>query len=291
MAIKLNTLYFFSVMANSSSFNEAAEKLGVSQQALSKTLAQLEEDLGQPLILRNHRGGERLTDAGKLLLNRSQTLLHSVYELEHLFDSPTITKRPESLRMGFISVLGSQIRNTIQKWEESRDVELTLLLLHSHSRLEDSLLQEELDFGIASQPASSSELTSVLLRSVPFVIVGNKHMQGTWDELTYLSFGDDPQQGGSFNVWPEATWPRKILGKFDITMATQLCIQGIGCIHIPQSFFPIVGPLGLKRNDLSILCPPPFTAYFERYLIFANRDCPPHMQAFKDELLSTAEVK
>lgn len=285
MAIKLNTLYFFSVMASSDSFNDAAEKLGVSQQALSKTLAQLEDELGQPLILRNNRGGERLTPAGKLLFNRSQVLLNSVYDLENLFDAPRIEEKAKRLRIGATSVLDTQIREQVQHWKKTQHIHPTLLLFHSQCRLENQLLQQDLDLGIASQPAVSEALSSILLRSVPFVIVGNKHMQGDWHELAYLSFSDAPEQGGCFNVWPETVWPRKILGKFDITMATQLCIQGIGCIHIPQSFLPITGPLGLKGNSLRILCPPPFTAQFKRYLIFSAQNHAPHVLAFKEELL------
>lgn len=289
MAIKLNTLYFFSVMASSDSFNAAAEELGVSQQALSKTLAQLEEELGRPLILRNNRGGERLTPAGKLLLNRSQSLLRSVYDLENLFDESPDPQQSESLRIGFTSVLDSHVRKLVQQWEAFRHIQPTLLMFHAQSRLEDKLLHQELDLGVSSQPAFSKELSSVLLRAVPFVIVGNKHMQGAWHELVYLSFGDTPQQGGYFNVWPEDLWPRKILGKFDITMASQLCIQGIGCIHIPQSFLPIVGPLGLKGNTLKVLCPPPFSAQFERYLIFSAQNQSAHVLAFKDNLLRNIE--
>lgn len=287
MAIKLNALYFFSVIARSESMSEAAETLGVSQQALSKTLAHLEDELCSPLILRHSRGGERLTPAGKHLLKRSKNLLHSVYNLEHLFDSISPPQQPECLRIGSVSVLDRQIRHTVQKWKETQLMHPTLLLFHSQSRLENSLLQQELDLGVASQPALSSELRSVLLRSVPFVIVGNKHMQGPWHELNYLRFGDSPSQGGCFNVWPEAKWPRKILGKFDLTLATQLCLQGVGCLHVPQSFLPINGPLALQGSAIRTLCPPPFSARFERYLLFSTQHCAPHALAFKDELLKT----
>lgn len=288
MALKLNALYFFSVIAESDSINDAADQLGVSQQAVSKTLAQLEKELGSPLILRNHRGGERLTPAGKLLFNRSQTLLRSVYALENFFDRPSVEHKPESLRIGAASVLDSHTRQLVQEWEEKRQVQSTLLLFRSQSRLENSLLQQDLDLGIASQPALSDQLTSVLLRSVPFVIVGDKNIQGDWHELSYLSFSDSPQQGGYLNVWPEDKFPRKILGKFDITMAIQLCVRGLGCIHIPRSFLPVAGPVGLKAHDLTILCSPPFSAHFERHLIFSEQNCAPHVRAFKAELLKLA---
>jgi DNA-binding transcriptional LysR family regulator len=292
MSIKLNTLYFFSVVASLDSFNEAAEQLGVSQQALSKAIAQLEEDLGHPLILRNNRGGDRLTYAGRMLLTRSQTLLHSVLELEHLFYTDTEpTDVPNRIRIGSMSILDHIVSQTVQAYKEKQHVHPTLLLFHSQSRLENELLNQMLDLAVSSQPALSSELDSYLLRSTPFVIIGNKHMQGAWHELEYLSFNDDPRQGGCFNHWPEEQWPRKVLGKFDITMATQLCIQGIACIHIPQAFLPIRGPLGLKNNNLAILVEPPFQAFFNRYLLLPKASVSPSVQQFKQELLTKcAEV-
>ncbi len=286
MTIKLNALYSFSIIARSSSFNEAAEQLGLSQQALSKSLAQLEEELGSTLILRNNRGGERLTRAGKLLLNQSHDILQSAYDLERLFDKPqTLESTAKNLRIGSMSIIEQPIRELMQNWETTQSIQASLLLFHSQSTLENSLLQQNLDLGIASRPAFSEELTSILYQSTPFIIVGRKGTQGDWHELPYLSFDDTPSQGGYLNVWPEDKWPRKVLGKFDLLMAIQLCIQGVGCIHIPQGLFPIKGPMAVKQNDLDILCPPPFSADMKRYLIFSEQHCAPHAKAFKDELL------
>jgi DNA-binding transcriptional LysR family regulator len=81
MSLKLNTLYFFSAIAESDSFQEAAERLFITQQALSKALMQLEQDVGQPLLYRNQRGKQRLTPAGKLLYQKSQSLIASVLTL------------------------------------------------------------------------------------------------------------------------------------------------------------------------------------------------------------------
>lgn len=67
-------LQYFSRIAECGSFSAAARELLVSQPALSRSVAKLEEELGQPVF---ERGGRRLklTDAGELLLERTRQIL------------------------------------------------------------------------------------------------------------------------------------------------------------------------------------------------------------------------
>jgi LysR family glycine cleavage system transcriptional activator len=60
----LNALRAFEAAARTASFTKAGEELGVSQSAISKQVALLEEQLGQELFYRQHRQIE-LTEAGQ----------------------------------------------------------------------------------------------------------------------------------------------------------------------------------------------------------------------------------
>jgi LysR family hydrogen peroxide-inducible transcriptional activator len=60
--------------AELSSFTRAAEAVALSQPALSRSIARLEEELGQPLFERQTRKIS-LTDVGKLLQTRAQQIL------------------------------------------------------------------------------------------------------------------------------------------------------------------------------------------------------------------------
>ncbi|VUX15208.1 Hca operon transcriptional activator [Streptococcus pasteurianus] len=51
----LEHLYEFAVLAESKNFSEAAEKLFISQSALSKHIKSLEQELGVPLFNRENR--------------------------------------------------------------------------------------------------------------------------------------------------------------------------------------------------------------------------------------------
>ena len=63
----LEHLYEFAVLAESKNFSEAAEKLFISQSALSKHIKSLEQELGVPLFNRENRSAT-LNEYGQLLL-------------------------------------------------------------------------------------------------------------------------------------------------------------------------------------------------------------------------------
>ena len=55
MRIELRHLYAFVAVADSLHFRRAAERLNVAQPALSRTIAQLEDAIGEALFVRNNR--------------------------------------------------------------------------------------------------------------------------------------------------------------------------------------------------------------------------------------------
>jgi LysR family hydrogen peroxide-inducible transcriptional activator len=72
--VELSQLRYFLTIAARGNFTRAALELGVSQPALSRAIAKLEEELGQPVFERKPRSVD-LTDAGRLLRTRAQEVL------------------------------------------------------------------------------------------------------------------------------------------------------------------------------------------------------------------------
>lgn len=70
-------LSHFQCVAETRNFTRAAERLNVSQPALSRSIQRLEEEIGQPLFDRKPRSVD-LTDAGQLFLTRAQQILLSL---------------------------------------------------------------------------------------------------------------------------------------------------------------------------------------------------------------------
>ncbi|SFR46498.1 DNA-binding transcriptional regulator, LysR family [Marinobacter daqiaonensis] len=73
-----NALKAFVTIIDQGSFSEAAETLHLTQPAISKRLAALENQLGTPLLERSHRQ-IRLTDAGARLLPHARRILDEVH--------------------------------------------------------------------------------------------------------------------------------------------------------------------------------------------------------------------
>lgn len=77
----LRQIRYFVGIVDCGSLTRAAQEMRVAQPALSQHLKRLEEELGQPLLLRTRRGIVP-TEAGRLLYERGQSLLGQVATLQ-----------------------------------------------------------------------------------------------------------------------------------------------------------------------------------------------------------------
>lgn len=76
----IHSLRSFLMVAQCLSFTEAAKRIYIGQSALSKQIAELEEELGVELFFRHHRSLE-LTASGKTLLREGTILIDKVAEV------------------------------------------------------------------------------------------------------------------------------------------------------------------------------------------------------------------
>lgn len=95
-------LRYFREVAHEGHLTRAAERLNVSQSALSSQLRQLEDRLGQPLFNRVGRRLE-LTEAGEIALDHADRIFGTGQELLDVLLHGAVTHRP--LRVGALSTL------------------------------------------------------------------------------------------------------------------------------------------------------------------------------------------
>lgn len=93
----LNLYYVFYITAQCGNISAAAKKLFISQPAVSKSIARLEENLQTELFLRSSRG-VHLTDSGSLLYQQLDTAFHAIAVGEEQL------LRSEALGMGKLSI-------------------------------------------------------------------------------------------------------------------------------------------------------------------------------------------
>jgi DNA-binding transcriptional LysR family regulator len=98
--IDLRVLRYFQAVAEELSFSRAAQRLRVAQPALSRTIKELEEQLGVVLLARTRRS-VALTPAGRVLLNDTGLLLQRLDEtFRHV--QRTAAGEEGELRLGYI---------------------------------------------------------------------------------------------------------------------------------------------------------------------------------------------
>src|SRR4051794_37541830 len=101
MDVNTRLLRYFAVVAEEGNLTRAAERLFVSQPALTKQIRQLEGQLGLPLFVRS-RAGMTLTAAGQALAGRLPAVLAGVDDaLREAKNAAGIAARV--LRVGFLA--------------------------------------------------------------------------------------------------------------------------------------------------------------------------------------------
>lgn len=196
--MELYQLRYFLKAAEREGFTRAAEELGISQPALSRAIASLEAELGQPVFERQGRK-VALTDAGRLLQSRAQQVVALVEDAKN-----EITDDGESgrLRVAAIPTIAPYFlpgvlrefsrqhpRASILIQEDVTDVALRkcsqgevdaviLALPVSARHLEiDELLEEELILVLPAGHALARKRT-VTMRDIepyPFVLLDEAH--------------------------------------------------------------------------------------------------------------------
>lgn len=98
MLNRLEMMRIFCAAAEASSFKEAAARLGVSPQAVTRAVKELEQKVGEPLFYRNTRQ-MRITDFGEQLANRARDKISGI---DDLFKSSD--KQPDADIAGIVRI-------------------------------------------------------------------------------------------------------------------------------------------------------------------------------------------
>lgn len=125
-------LHYFWAVAKEGSLTRAAQKLHVSQSALSTQIRQLEATLGQSLFVRAARA-LHLTEAGRIALGYADSIFSAGQELVAVVRERLAPNR-QALRIGAVATLSRNFQDNLLRPLLSRDdVELAL---HSGSLAE-----------------------------------------------------------------------------------------------------------------------------------------------------------
>ena len=154
--MELTTLKAFIAVAENRSFSLAAEKIFLTQPAISKRIATLESQLGTALFDRIGRQIQ-LTEAGRALLPRAQKIINEVEDSRRAIAN--LSRKVEGkLRIGTSHHIGlhrlpSVLRQYIQRYP---DVELDLRFMDSEEACR-AVERGEIELGIVTLPLTPNE--------------------------------------------------------------------------------------------------------------------------------------
>ena len=166
-------LRLFWAIANEGALNRAAERLHISQSAVSAQLKKLEDRLGHPLF---ERAGKRLiiTEAGKIALDYANTIFKAGDDLLSTFEGKPKSSR-QILRVGALTTLSRNFQMEFLKSLVDRsDVEL-IIRSGTMRELLTQLASLRLDVVLtntAPQADLRASIQSHLLKQQPVSIVG-----------------------------------------------------------------------------------------------------------------------
>lgn len=125
MHLNFHHLRYFHAIAREGSLTRAAQRLNLSQSALSVQLRKLEESLGHPLFDREHKSLV-LTEAGKLALDHAESIFRLGADLVDALQQRRSDRR-QVLRVGAVATLSRNFQmRLLGDLARREDVELVL---------------------------------------------------------------------------------------------------------------------------------------------------------------------
>ncbi|MFS2102135.1 LysR family transcriptional regulator [Variovorax sp. Varisp85] len=108
MSNRLEALRVFCTAADAANFRDAAVRLSVSPQVVTRAVRELEDELGEPLFHRSTRGVQ-LTDFGRQLAERARVAVGGVDDLFHRTDRRALSQHAGTVRVTAPGIFGRRL--------------------------------------------------------------------------------------------------------------------------------------------------------------------------------------
>jgi LysR family transcriptional regulator, cyn operon transcriptional activator len=173
--MELRQLRYLLAIAQEANFTRAAEKVFVSQSALSQQIQTLEQEIGTILLDRSKRG-VRLTAAGEILCHHAQRILLELEQAEVAIQELEGLQRGE-LRVGVVQTVNDYLMPGLVAAFSALHPHIKLSIDElSSDQIETRLECGELQVGLGFVPTSSPNIASEALFEEQLVlIVRNDH--------------------------------------------------------------------------------------------------------------------
>lgn len=171
-AMEIHQLTYFVAVAETGGFSRAAERCNVAQPSLSQQIMKLEQEIGQPLFERLGRK-VLLTDAGRMLLPRANTILSELHTIKHGV-SQAAEPREGALSVGFIPTIAPFVLpRVIRGFRQAFPLAALAVQEDFTDNLIRDLVDGKLDVGIMSLPIHNKQIKTQELLTEPLMVASS----------------------------------------------------------------------------------------------------------------------
>ncbi len=274
MTISYRNMFAFIQVAESATFIEAAEKLHITQPALSTAIKKMETQLGGPLFSRSTRRVQ-LTPEGRTLLPNAKRLINewddTVHDMQNLF----------AMKKGTLSIAAmpsfaaSKLPSILKQFHQSQpDVRIRVLDVVMEKVIE-MVLAGRVEVGFTFEPEVSDGLCFQPLFKDSFIVVTHpthaiaSSSEGVeWERVCDSEFiamnrgsalrkwiDDIAMKHGALNIVAETgqlgTIGQLIKQQMGISLVPSLCkeqMESIGLVCMPLLNSPMQKNVGMVRS-------------------------------------------
>ncbi len=169
--MRIEPLLAFCAVVEQGSFSKAAETLYLTQPAISMSIKQLEQEYGQPLLIRRNKVKLTLTPLGEKLYMLTKDMKNVIENVEHLrMDS--IQQINKAINIQCVVPAGAYVltQKIIEFTEIHSDIKLSITTTNTEKAIED-LLQGESDLAMLFSPKDNENLQPVKSWDDEFALV------------------------------------------------------------------------------------------------------------------------
>lgn len=247
--VTLRQFRYFVAVAESGSVAAASRMLAIAQSALTKSLAELEDELGSPLFLRSSRG-MTLTPQGHRFLVGARKVIASVADALRMQAGEASAGLTGTLAIGVTSlVAGYYLSELLSRFRRLCPEVQVLVTEETPQFLEHLLINGELDLAIMVSSALGEPqalVVEVLTRSRNRAWLATNHALAEQDELTLADCAAQPQvvlEADRIDELMRSVWarhqlkPRTLLRTSSLEAVRSLVGAGAGIAVLPDFLY------------------------------------------------------
>ncbi len=166
----LTLIRSFLAVAETGAITEAAERIGITQPALSRRLQQFEDHLGVPLMVRGRKGAT-LTEIGRLVQSEAQAILARYEHMQEMVNSHQRLEGGTVRIGGGATAVSYMLPEAIAAFQTAHPQVRFQMREAGSSEIADDVLAGHLELGVVTLPVRDRELQVTPLTTDRIVLV------------------------------------------------------------------------------------------------------------------------